>query len=149
MTGHLGCGSRRLRPAYLCGSAAGCARDEIRGRRLYGQQTCLFEALQETGATGLEPATSGVTGRFRLGACRLVQDRQADGGVGVAQVERRRDMNAVALVTALAAGAVMGCDAGERQPADAEAGVATDASTHSGEKPKSKGTKNGEKPLPR
>ena len=25
---------------------------------------CLFAALRETGATGLEPATSGVTGRY-------------------------------------------------------------------------------------
>jgi hypothetical protein len=64
--GHLPCGDLRIQAAlagyFRCGTSAGCR--EAGGRsRPYARQKMLI-CRDFTGATGLEPATSGVTGLF-------------------------------------------------------------------------------------
>ena len=82
---------------------ADCGLIEVLAERLdlgrSGKACC--ESIGKTGDAGTVGGFGGQVGRRRSGQevvgrsqC-LIQDGQTGGGVGVAQVERRRDMNAV------------------------------------------------------
>ncbi len=95
------CGARKLTKALAkCGLSAACFVSKT-------EETALFPAISETGATGLEPATSGVTGR------RSNQLNYAPGRTNLSRVARPPDAGLYEVSPGAGSGA-----AGRPAPAD-------------------------------